>query len=173
MALVVKNLPANAGETWVQSLGQGLSPRSGRSPKVGSGNPFQYSCLANSMDRGAWRATVHAVAKSQTWLSDWACACAYTHTHTHTHTDGYDIVKYVFYSTGKNSQLGLVKHFSLEHRCLGACGVWGTRGNLLHNGIGSVWPIWLQHSCWNLQNSCNTISGEAECSKRRCEDAKW
>ena len=133
MALVVKNLPANAGETWVQSLGQGLSPGSGRSPKSGSGNPLQCSCLANSMDRGAGRAAVHGVAKSQTWLSDWAPP-------PHTHTDGYDLVKYVFYSTGKNSQLELVKHFSLEHGCVGACGVWGTRGNLLHNGLGSVWP---------------------------------
>ena len=40
----------------------------------------QYSCLENSMDRGAWRAIVHGVTKSQTWLSGWAC----THTHTHT-----------------------------------------------------------------------------------------
>ena len=37
----------------------------------GNGNPLQYSCLENSMDRGAWRAIVHAVAKSQTWLGDW------------------------------------------------------------------------------------------------------
>ena len=38
----------------------------------GSGNPLQYSCLENTMDRGAWQATIHEVAKSQTWLSDWA-----------------------------------------------------------------------------------------------------
>ena len=37
----------------------------------GNGNPLQYSCLENLTDRGAWQATVHAVAKSQTWLSDW------------------------------------------------------------------------------------------------------
>ena len=46
-----------------------LIPRSGRSLGVGTGNPLQYSCLENSMDRGAWRATVHGVAKSQTWPS--------------------------------------------------------------------------------------------------------
>ena len=45
----------------------------GRYPGVGNGNQLQYSCLENSMDRGAWWATVHGIAKNQTWLSDWAC----------------------------------------------------------------------------------------------------
>ena len=44
----------------------GLIPGLGRSPGGGHGNPLQYSCLENSMDRGAWRATVHGVAKSRT-----------------------------------------------------------------------------------------------------------
>ena len=54
-------------------------PRSERSPGEGNGNPPQYSCLENSMYRGAWRATVHGVAKSQTWLkqlSTHACTAA-------------------------------------------------------------------------------------------------
>ena len=51
----------------------GSIPGSGRSPGGGLGNPLQYSCLENSMDRGAWQATVHGVAKSQTQLSDKAC----------------------------------------------------------------------------------------------------
>ena len=50
-----------AGET-------GLIPGPGRSPGGGNGNPLQYSCLENSMDRGAWRATVHGVAKTSTGL---------------------------------------------------------------------------------------------------------
>ena len=45
-------------------------PGLGRSPGEGNGNPFQYSCLENSMDGGAWWATVHGVIKSRTWLSD-------------------------------------------------------------------------------------------------------
>ena len=45
-------------------------PRLGRSPGEGNGNPLQYSCLENPMDRGAWLATVHGVAKSQTRLSN-------------------------------------------------------------------------------------------------------
>ena len=51
---VVKSLPAHAGDTEV-----GLIPGLGRSPTGGNDNPFQYSCLENSMDRGAWQATVH------------------------------------------------------------------------------------------------------------------
>ena len=45
----------------------GLIPESGRSPREGNGNTLQYSCLVNPVDRGAWWATVHGVAKSQTW----------------------------------------------------------------------------------------------------------
>ena len=56
---VVKNLSANAGD--MASI-----PRSGRSPGEGNGNPLQYSCLVNHMDRGAWWATVHGTAKRWT-----------------------------------------------------------------------------------------------------------
>ena len=62
MVLVVKNLPANAGDI----RDTGLIPGLGRSPGGGSGNPLQHSCLENAMDREAWQATVHGVAKSQT-----------------------------------------------------------------------------------------------------------
>ena len=76
VALVVKNSPTSAGnkrqefDPWI-----GL----GRSPEEGSGNPLQYSCLENSTDRGAWRATVHGVAKLD------MTECPHTHTY-HTHT---------------------------------------------------------------------------------------
>ena len=59
---VIKNLPANARDTGGASLIPGL----GRSPGGRNGNPFQYSCLGNFMDKGGWLATVHGVAKSQT-----------------------------------------------------------------------------------------------------------
>ena len=59
---MVKNLPANAGD--IKDMG--LMPKSGRSPGEGNGNPFQYSCLGNSMNRGAWWAIVHRVAESDT-----------------------------------------------------------------------------------------------------------
>ena len=78
VALVVKNPPANAGD-----IGDmGSIPGWGRSPGGGHGNPLQYSCLEKLMDRGAWWATVHRIAKSQTqlkWLS----------IHTHTHWEGW------------------------------------------------------------------------------------
>ena len=60
--LVVKNLPVNTEEARDASS----VLRLGRSSGGGNGNPLQYSCLQNPMDRGAWRATVHMVAKSQT-----------------------------------------------------------------------------------------------------------
>ena len=65
VALAVKNLPANAGDIRDASS----IPGSGRTPEGGHGNPLQYSCLQNPMDRGTWRATVHGVAKSLTRLS--------------------------------------------------------------------------------------------------------
>ena len=61
----VKNPPAKAGDT----RDTGSFPGPERSPGVGNGNPSQYSCLENSMDRGAWWAIVHTVTKSWTWLS--------------------------------------------------------------------------------------------------------
>ena len=64
---VVKNPPANAGD----ARDMGLIPGSGRSPGGGNGNPLQYSCLENPMDRGAWQATIYGVAKSQKQLSNW------------------------------------------------------------------------------------------------------
>ena len=51
---MVKNLPSNARDA-------GSIPGSGRSPEIGNGNPPQYSCLENSMDRGAWQSTVHVI----------------------------------------------------------------------------------------------------------------
>ena len=59
---MVKHLPVNAGDA--RDLGS--IPGSGRSSGEGNGNPLQYSCLENPMDRGAWWATVHGVAKSWT-----------------------------------------------------------------------------------------------------------
>ena len=60
--LVVKNPPANSEDI----RDAGSLPASRRSPGGGHGNPLQYSCLENSVDRGAWQTMVHAVSKSQT-----------------------------------------------------------------------------------------------------------
>ena len=75
VALVVKNPPVSVGE----ERDTGSIPGLGRSPGEGNGNLLQYSCLENPMDRGAWRATVHGVVKSQAQLS--------VHTQTHTHIE--------------------------------------------------------------------------------------
>ena len=64
---MVKNSRANVGD--IRDVGS--VPRLGRSPGGGNGYPLQYSCLENSMDRGAWRAIAHGVTKSQTRLRDY------------------------------------------------------------------------------------------------------
>ena len=69
---MVKNLPANAGDTG----DMGLIPGLGRFPGRGNGNPLQYSCLENSKDREAWWATVHGVEESDTIESGTASAWA-------------------------------------------------------------------------------------------------
>ena len=62
VALAVENLPANAGD--IRDMGS--IPGLGSSPGEGRGNPLQYSCMENPMDRGTWLAIVHGAAKSQT-----------------------------------------------------------------------------------------------------------
>ena len=64
MVQVVKNPHASADDIWEEGSIPGLE----RFPREGNGNPLQYSCLKKSMDNGTWWATVHGVAKSQTWL---------------------------------------------------------------------------------------------------------
>ena len=72
--MLVVTLPVNARDM----RDAGWIPGSGRSPEGGHGNPLQYSCLKNPMDRGPWRATVHKFAELD--------RTEYAHTHTHTHT---------------------------------------------------------------------------------------
>ena len=60
---MLENPPANVGDL-------GLIPGSERSPGKGNGNPLQYSCLGNPMDRGTWQAVVHGIAKSQIKFSN-------------------------------------------------------------------------------------------------------
>ena len=70
---VVKRQPVNGGDArdW------GLTPGWGRFPGEGNGNPLQYSCLENFMDRGALWAIGYRIAKDQTWLSEWAHTVKY------------------------------------------------------------------------------------------------
>ena len=76
---MVKNLLAYAGDVGSMS---GLR----RFPGRGHGNPLQYSCLENAMDKGAWWVIVHGFEKSQTRLTEHVCVHAHTHTHARTHT---------------------------------------------------------------------------------------
>ena len=85
---VVKNLPANTGATG--DLG-GI-PGSGGSPEGKNGNPLQYSCWDNPMDRETWWATVHGVRKSWTWLSSWARMQLLIRWNNFSHVNYWDIV---------------------------------------------------------------------------------
>ena len=81
MPLVVKNPPANAGDT----KDTGSIPGLGRSPGVGNGNPFQYSCLKNSVGRVVWWAAVCGATVRHGWATE--------HIHTHRYTDwGYKFI---------------------------------------------------------------------------------
>ena len=81
MVLVVKNLPANAGD----ARDVGLIPGSRKPLGVGNGNPLQYACLENPMDRGAWWAIVHGGHKESD-LTEHMCVRARVHTHAYTYT---------------------------------------------------------------------------------------
>ena len=110
---------------------------SGRFPGGGHSNPLQYSCLENTMDRGSWQATVHRVAKSQTWLNDWSdlnernqrwhkqrerysmflgrknqyCVNDYTTKYNlQTQCDSYQITNDIFYRTRKKNWQFIWKH---------------------------------------------------------------
>ena len=93
---MVKNLPANAKDLRDVGLIHGL----GRAPEVGHGNPLQYSCLENPMDRGAWWAMVHSVAQSQTLLKRLS-----THACTHTHISTYVNIHIHIIYTDTHTQL--------------------------------------------------------------------
>ena len=89
---IVEGPPASAGD----ARDTGLIPGLGRSPGGGNGSPFQCSCLENSMDREAWRATAHGGPKGLDPTEHIRTRThTYTHTHTHTHTD----TKIKFYTT--------------------------------------------------------------------------
>ena len=116
MVLVVKNPPANAGDI----RDTGLIVESGRSPEGGYGNPVGYSGLENPIDRGVWRATVHRVTKSWTWLKGLSM-------HTHRLMDiGY-------YTLGYN----LILHY------LSCCSNWFSFSlwELFKLAPVSLWPI--------------------------------
>ena len=95
---MVKNPPANAGDT--RDVGSILGSRS--FPGEGNGNPLQYSCLGNPMDRRVWWGPVHGAAESD--MTEHACAHTHMHTHTHTFfrffstTGYYKILRIVFWA---------------------------------------------------------------------------
>ena len=112
MKLVVKNLPANAGDL----RDEGSIPGSGRSPRDGNDNPLQYYSLENLMDRGAWRATVHGVANSWTWLKQLSIHASKNKTRQNRvfrkHNGYFTLIFHKVLKKGKKSQY-IFKHFEV------------------------------------------------------------
>ena len=147
---VVRNLPASAGDA-------GSIPGSGRSPGEGNGNPLQYSCLGSPLDRGAWRAAVHGVAKSRTGLSHWALTHSYVHisckagqmlsfkTHKNWHME--NLFKNIFSCDRVN--------WSGERTCETCQGLW-IGGSMKGHSASVLWPV---HQSRHLINICWGTSG--------------
>ena len=121
---VVKNPLANAGDARDVSL----IPGSERFPGVGNGNPLQYTCLGNPMDKVRW-ATVHGVTKRQTWLSNWAC------------TEGGDNLEN---GEAECSPTGVVsgRRFKAKRRNLGFSQPVITKGGFWVGSDSSQWGEW-------------------------------
>ena len=125
-----------------QAGNEGSVPGSGRSPGKGHDTPLQYSCLENPMDRGAWRATVHGVTKSQARLSDPAC--------THVHSN----MLYFISGTEAEGKVGLtaiqpIESLQIHHRAtclLMFIKLILTQDVLMLCGLAQVWLL-LRVSC--------------------------
>ena len=129
MAQMVKKLPA-MWENW-------SIPGLGRSPGEGNNNPLQYSCLENPMDRGAWPATVHQVAKELNTTEQ------LTHTHTRKDTLKLKTIPYTLLSRSDHVQLTLWIHYCF----------------LLHLTIRSLWVIICGERFWGKAYSVMVFPG--------------
>ena len=121
----------------------GAIPGLGRSPEEGNGNTLQYFCLRNPMDRGAWRATVHGVAKSWTWLSTHACTCKSIHSNYNFDHHSFGCIQFtILVDVHVDSLiLYLAKIICSTHLCLSS-------GALLFVHLNSQGP-----TCASLSNS--------------------
>ena len=140
---VEKNLPASAGD----SRDTGSVLYLGRFPGGGNGNPLQYSCVKNSIDREAWRATVHGVTKSWTRLN------------THTHIQIYPIL---FIHSSADGHLGCLYILAIVNSAAVNTCVWAlvwtpvfnSFGYTPRNGIAGSYD----NSMFNLLKDCHTVS---------------
>ena len=169
----VKASACNAGDL-------GLIPGSGRSPGEGNGNPLQYSCLENPMDRGAWWATVHGIAKSRTWISDFTFT--FTLHPINLKTKGKERKKKQT-NKKKNSVDIIKKCFWRKHYSLWVPGFWGQTTwililsrsfNLIRLLINMSKPWWaLDHKKgWASKNFCFWVVMLESCDVESTLDSK-
>ena len=136
---LVGALSANAGDV----RDGGWIPWSGRSPGRGNSNLFQYSCLKNLMDRGVWRAMVHRVTKSQTWLK-WLSKHAFLNV---------KLYRYFPFCSGHQHKNSRVHRISLSGLILKQylCGVYFRNIDLINGFSFSKYYIWMNHQQLYMQ----------------------
>ena len=129
-----KESTCNAGDMgWIPGLG--------RSPEGVHGNPLKFSCLGNPMHRGAWRATVHRVAKSWTWLSYWVC--------TYLHSLMMENEQVGCYRLGSTGTTGAAQFFHVVLPSM----AWYCQGTVLEmqrQNLQGLWQSKLRNTHWHL-----------------------
>ena len=153
----VRNLPANAGDARDAGLIHGFE----RSPGIGNGNPLQYSCLENSMERGAWQTIVHGVAKSQS-TTDWLSmpTCSNCPVQSGDYSKVLNIPQYCRWCLRKQSTLhSLWSSFPLSntlHPCkVSFCRTWASLQDKWVPVGSKPCMVNVQHILWDRFNLCH------------------
>ena len=173
-ALVVKNPPANAGDL----RDTGSIPRSGGSPGGGHGDPLEYSCLENPMDKGAWGTIVHRVAQSHTWVKRLS-----THTHTHIYIHTYIFFCRIFFIAGYYKVLNIALCCTVNPCCyvIPRMSSWSTKPPLPIGLTRCLWSEYMVYSILKVLRHFLTVTEQGVSSaniwvkqcKKKCIHIDW